>query len=1759
MDAFKWPTGILSTLPEPNDVQLIAPPAEEALDGWEYPSAPRYELVCDERYLRGWVARASYDTRSWADVKRKQVAVKTPPIDMQFVNGKYTMQPIPGCIRATPGMSYCEALDGDPENTVTVAACHTLQSLREILTPAQYTEFERTAVNYACNMWGCKAAEGRPARVAIYTREGLKRNDRSSQDVIDGSFDGSYSLATTVGKGEGRGCVLPAAQIDGAEAQAQIKEMLSQIAFMGTTVLEVTLSRFETQMIKFHMHDNNVMYFGDSGPSFTGVQLNISSTVEDLASAIGAIQGDWHADQSDDFDYWTVCILLLRLSPGSDPGLFFLGRHGIYFHEPGVWILILVFSGSHVHRGTAPRAPPPGTMFVEEVPDDVRKVWHQVGRENRSMTVAYVSLAATRRAGSHAITPPAYFGNEGNSKAHKDSQRTFSEHGQLVLGNFRTRFNRLGSELIYQFYNSMKLAGLDFVGHSMEEIARMFSFKNEDGETMALDGPPIDIIQDADSVALYRGWVTKEEIFETRLALRLRGQKNTYPYPPTEIKTMLLPQPRSNTSSDPIVLTNVLERRVRSNQAEYLVTAADQNEATWMTEPDMTVAQNRTLMSNFLASLRPADSNTHGPIVSVHNSHPKDSITTTELLDPIGPQAEPGDLHTLDNRPELFSSSTSEVTNSPKITRPPSEGWHSQSQNEIEDISMLEIQPESISGVATRSKAEDLFETAQPHSRDRPAPPRALSSAEGDDIIYGQSELIPSATISEGPDLLAVAESSENQIEDPNILYPQSELIPVEAASRMSDLSQTSGEPSRKRVLIQSVDEGESEIEIENSSDCDTSGSDFPPPRKKRRMASGSGRNGSSSVEEEDGVYEVEQIGAQITSEDDGPTMMLVAWKGFDDESNTWEPEENLSNAPERLADFRNATKQTKRTVTIAKPSIMKALQLLFNQEQLDTEVRSLEAFSEYATEKGANDLGSFDLNKLATNLVTHSHEAASTNDVINSVPLMPDSENMQWSQRTACLALTQATIAAATMPENVLGMAKLDILKRCTGWYVCRSTLALFRWHAQLGPSLVYLLMKLHHADTKQGSDTLRHQFPAFTRLVDRIVKHCWRVRNQQNLPKNTAGRSKSDCTLLDWPARWGDREDGALSGDIPEDMYGLKNLPHTHTRQKTLSLPKQIPAHGKSWGCTDNALYELAAQCLLKFWRLHLFNDGLRLSDAWFSNSRQRARNIKEQEEHDTAIFQRTIARGALLHALATITGGEGIFMAHNIVHFVTSPRIIFDAKDGPIAAALCKAPEQTLEPIYNLLDHIITEDIKSAASRLHQLCHRRLLELYGGHALTDMQYQNPGTIIEEMGLPLIPPAVSRKAKKGLSKLTLRPEITIPRISQLFVDERRHVDMSILALIIREGLNDRRGNPAAVEELQRVLVGRHPTWSGSATRDRDQTDPVRMFNRNAARLKRRLPGHFITRPTGISSLLAWMGTGQGSDVTAEFIESEEFFFFEAVQDVIQRFEKTIAKNEEILKTVPPRKRKSHTRDIIAVVNVNIWGQSNNLLGLAPTANTGKKEKAIPMQKFGPYFGLKLVDAWTEFLGEMAGEDPESYTGPRKTWAAGLRWLQDQKLNGFKDGLTLMQTVNNLVIMKILEPPTISAMAHWTFLNNKLGAQTALRSMGFKLTGEGAVRAAMTLIYRHLEVNMTEADKTDLGFGAIFVEHVLCKCTRWDSRLKSLKSRSMRQFAASIVPEAFMPGANKTDSKKFPFPLRMEEAAIVTELRQVVNIVTVT
>jgi hypothetical protein len=195
-------------------------------------------------------------------------------------------------------------INGDPQNIVTVFGCHTLRSLKKLLQPDIFETFNNFSVDLACNTWGCPETAPRRARPAFFTHKGLKRNDCSPMNLLPGSFDGSYNLASTVGKGEGLGCIVPAVQIDMAEGTTQINEILQH------------LSRFEYEVTRFHSVDNNIFGFSGLKPYATGCQANISSSTRNLAEAIGEREGSFHPDKNDDLTRLTLATLLLRLPPG---------------------------------------------------------------------------------------------------------------------------------------------------------------------------------------------------------------------------------------------------------------------------------------------------------------------------------------------------------------------------------------------------------------------------------------------------------------------------------------------------------------------------------------------------------------------------------------------------------------------------------------------------------------------------------------------------------------------------------------------------------------------------------------------------------------------------------------------------------------------------------------------------------------------------------------------------------------------------------------------------------------------------------------------------------------------------------------------------------------------------------------------------------------------------------------------------------------------------------------------------------------------------------------------------------------------------------------------------------------------------------------------------------------------------------------------------------------------------------------------------
>lgn len=97
---------------------------------------------------------------------------------------------------------------------------------------------------------------------------------------------------------------------------------------------------------------------------------------------------------------------------------------------------------------------------------------------------------------------------------------------------------------------------------------------------------------------------------------------------------------------------------------------------------------------------------------------------------------------------------------------------------------------------------------------------------------------------------------------------------------------------------------------------------------------------------------------------------------------------------------------------------------------------------------------------------------------------------------------------------------------------------------------------------------------------------------------------------------------------------------------------------------------------------------------------------------------------------------------------------------------------------------------------------------------------------------------------------------------------------NLSMLAIVLQEALNQHQNLPFANEITHRILLGQHPTQSSTTTHPPCQTNPICHSSEYACIFKAHLPGCQLTSREGISNLLSWMGTGQGYQ-TKPFLNS--------------------------------------------------------------------------------------------------------------------------------------------------------------------------------------------------------------------------------------------------------------------------------------------
>jgi hypothetical protein len=166
--------------------------------------------------------------------------------------------------------------------------------------------------------------------IPIYAYEGLKKNDRSSEsgtrvEVIGGrqsSYNGSYSLASTVEQGVGFGSIKPVSQIAEDGFRTQLLEIIRILKRFYQLLLPISVSAFEWEITKFQLEDNNVFTAGglDIGP--VAIQMNVSDTWTeteggDLGEEIGPNQGNIHPDDSDAMTLFTNLTVIFKLPKGN--------------------------------------------------------------------------------------------------------------------------------------------------------------------------------------------------------------------------------------------------------------------------------------------------------------------------------------------------------------------------------------------------------------------------------------------------------------------------------------------------------------------------------------------------------------------------------------------------------------------------------------------------------------------------------------------------------------------------------------------------------------------------------------------------------------------------------------------------------------------------------------------------------------------------------------------------------------------------------------------------------------------------------------------------------------------------------------------------------------------------------------------------------------------------------------------------------------------------------------------------------------------------------------------------------------------------------------------------------------------------------------------------------------------------------------------------------------------------------------------------
>lgn len=89
----------------------------------------------------------------------------------------------------------------------------------------------------------------------------------------------------------------------------------------------------------------------------------------------------------------------------------------------------------------------------------------------------YIGNIPSQRTGSMNISPPTLFGNYGSSQIHRAKQKNFAMHGHATLGGQDGYANKMGREILFNFWNSLQLCDLD-LDFDIQELLSKISYQD---------------------------------------------------------------------------------------------------------------------------------------------------------------------------------------------------------------------------------------------------------------------------------------------------------------------------------------------------------------------------------------------------------------------------------------------------------------------------------------------------------------------------------------------------------------------------------------------------------------------------------------------------------------------------------------------------------------------------------------------------------------------------------------------------------------------------------------------------------------------------------------------------------------------------------------------------------------------------------------------------------------------------------------------------------------------------------------------------------------------------------------------------------------------------------------------------------------------------------------------------------------------------------------------------------------------------------